>query len=178
MHSCLIQIRVILCPFPQSKILEHLVFGLSMAKLFVTTLMVAFELYKNRYVYSTNEFLSNEVNSSMKTWPFIELSQFCWAHAFFMPPDRMIGGILVFVLSVFNFYFNFNLSYNFWTLRDRDLIFGMHTPLMMPFQITPRSMSLWPSLCTKNSFFRHCCHRGGGGGIVFHSFFFHKKISC
>ena len=27
---------------------------------------------------------------------------------------------------------NFNLCYNFWTIRDRDFIFGMHTPLMMP----------------------------------------------
>ena len=36
---------------------------------------------------------------------------------------------------------NFNLRYNFWTVRDRDFIFGMHTPLM-----TPRSMTLWPWL--------------------------------
>ena len=41
---------------------------------------------------------------------------------------------------------NFNLRYNFWTVRDRDFIFGIHTPLMMPFQMTPRSMTLWPWL--------------------------------
>ena len=62
---------------------------------------------------------------------------------FFMPPDRMIGGILflscLFVcLSVVNF----NLRYNFCTLRDRNFIFGMHTPLMTPFQMTPRSVDL------------------------------------
>ena len=41
---------------------------------------------------------------------------------------------------------NFNLHYNFWTVRDRDFIFGMHTPLMMPFQMIARSMTLWPWL--------------------------------
>ena len=41
---------------------------------------------------------------------------------------------------------NFNLRYNFWTVRDRDFIFCMHTPVMMPFQMTSRSMTLWPWL--------------------------------
>ena len=40
--------------------------------------------------------------------------------------------VCVFFLSVANF----NISYNFWTVRDRDFIFCMHTQLMMPFQIT------------------------------------------
>ena len=88
----------------------------------------------------------------------------------FMPPDRMIGayclcsriewsGHIVFVLSVCLsvclFVVNFNLRYNIWTVRDRDFIFGMHTPLMMPFQMTPRSMTLWFDfdLEAKNSFF-------------------------
>ena len=49
----------------------------------------------------------------------------------------MIGGILflscLFVcLSVCLSAVNFNLGYNFWTVIDRDFIFGMHTPLMMP----------------------------------------------
>ena len=50
---------------------------------------------------------------------------------------------------------NFNLRYNIWTVRDRDFMFGMHTPLMMPFQMTPRSMTLWFDfdLEAKNSFF-------------------------
>ena len=65
----------------------------------------------------------------------------------FMPPDRMIGAycfcpVCLFVLSVVNF----NLCYNFWTVRDRDFIYGMYTPLMISFQMTPRSMTLWPSL--------------------------------
>ena len=73
----------------------------------------------------------------------------------FMPPDRMIGGILFLsCLSVCLFVclfvclsvVNFNLRYNFWTIRDRDFIFGMHTPLMTPFQVTPKSMTLWPWL--------------------------------
>ena len=68
-----------------------------------------------------------------------------WASCY--APDRMVGGILflfcLFVrlsvcLSVVN------LRYNFWTVRGTDFIFGMHTPLMMPFQMTPRSMTLLP----------------------------------
>ena len=55
----------------------------------------------------------------------------------------MIGGILFLsclsvCLSVCLFVclsvVNFNLRYNFWAVRDRDFIFGMHTPLMTPFQ--------------------------------------------
>ena len=69
----------------------------------------------------------------------------------FMPPDRMIGGIL-FLSCLFVCLFiclsvvNFNLRYNFWTVRGRYFIFGLHTPLMMPFQMTPRSMTFWPWL--------------------------------
>ena len=63
---------------------------------------------------------------------------------------------------------NFNLRYNFRTVRDKDFIFGMHTPLMMPFQMTPRSMTLCldVDLEAKNSFFRLCCRRGHT--VVFH----------
>ena len=69
----------------------------------------------------------------------------------FMPPDRIIGGILFLsylsvCLSVCLSVVNFNLRYNFWTMTDRVFIFGMNTPLMMPFQMTPRSMTLWPWL--------------------------------
>ena len=73
-------------------------------------------------------------------------------------------GHLVFVLSVVNF----NLRYNFWTIRDRDFIFGMHTPLMTPFQMTPRSMTLWPyfDLEAENSFLDFVA----AGGIVFHKY--------
>ena len=39
---------------------------------------------------------------------------------------------------------NFNFSYIFWTVRDRDFKFDIPTPLMMPFQLTPRPMTLWP----------------------------------
>ena len=83
---------------------------------------------------------------------------YCFSITFrmlFMPPDRMIGGILFlsclsvcllvclsFCLSVVNF----NLPNNFWPVRDRDFILGMHTPLMTPFQMTPRSMIFWPWL--------------------------------
>ena len=41
---------------------------------------------------------------------------------------------------------NYNLWYNFWTVRDIDFISGMYTPLLMPFQVTQRSMTLWSLL--------------------------------
>ena len=45
---------------------------------------------------------------------------------------------------------------------DRDFIFGMHTQLMKPFQVTPRLIILWPWLWPlyKKSQFGHCFHRG------------------
>ena len=62
----------------------------------------------------------------------------------FMPTDQMIGGILFLsCLTVVNF----NLRYNFWTVR-----FGMHTPLVTPFQMTPRSMTLWLTLKLEKAF--------------------------
>ena len=84
----------------------------------------------------------------------------CFHWGIFMPPDWMIGGILflscLFVcLSVVNF----NLRYNFGTIRDKDFIFGKHTPLMMPFQLTPRSLVSF-DLDAKNNFFRLCCRQG------------------
>ena len=71
----------------------------------------------------------------------------------------MIGGILFLsCLSVCLFVclsvVNFNLRYNFWTIRDSDFIFGMHTPLMTPFQVTPGQLpcDLDFDLEAKNSF--------------------------
>ena len=49
-------------------------------------------------------------------------------------------------LSVYLSVVNFNLRFNFWTVRDWDFIYSMRTPLMMPFQMTPRSITLWPWL--------------------------------
>ena len=54
---------------------------------------------------------------------------------------------LVFVLSVNLWPLQkkpFNFGHNFWTIRERDFIFHVHTQLMKPFKITPRSMTLWP----------------------------------
>ena len=38
---------------------------------------------------------------------------------------------------------NCNIRYNFWTVRDRGFIFAMLTQLMIPFRLTPRSMTFW-----------------------------------
>ena len=55
----------------------------------------------------------------------------------------------VFVLSVWLFVCamsTLTIAITFWVVRDRDFIFGMHTALMMHFQTTPSSMTLWPWL--------------------------------
>ena len=67
---------------------------------------------------------------------------------FYMPPELILGH-LVFVLSVTvclsvsddSVAKNFNLGHNFWIVKDRDFIFGMHIQLVKPFQMTPRSMT-------------------------------------
>ena len=99
---------------------------------------------------------------------------FCYTYGDFYAPGSNDRGHIVFVrsvclsvclfvcLSVCLSVVNFNLHYNFWTVRDRDFIFGMHTLLKMPFQMTPRCQ--WPcdldfDLCAKNSFFGLCCRR-------------------
>ena len=73
----------------------------------------------------------------------------CNSYGFYAPGSNDRGHI-VFVqsvcLSVCFSVVNFNMRYNFWTVKGGDFIFGMHTPLMMPFQMIPRSMTLWPSL--------------------------------
>ena len=55
---------------------------------------------------------------------------FCtWCVIVLMPPDQMIGAYCFcpVCLSVCLSVVNFNLCYKFWTVRDRDFIFGMHT---------------------------------------------------
>ena len=77
-----------------------------------------------------------------------------------MHKDWMIGAYCLCPVCLFVCLFvclsvvNFNLRFNFWTVRDRDFTFGMHTPLMTPFQMTPRSMTcdLDFDLGAKNSF--------------------------
>ena len=94
-----------------------------------------------------------------------------------MPLDRMIGAycfcpVCLFVcLSVFNF----NLRYNFWTVRDRDFIFGMHTALMTHLQMTPRSITLWPWLALK---LKTCCRRGYTRCFTNTPWFFTREMRC
>ena len=63
-------------------------------------------------------------------------------------------------LSVWLWQKNFYLGYNFWTVRDRDFIFGMHTQLMKPFQMTTRSVTLIVAFILKIANCRLCCRRG------------------
>ena len=95
-----------------------------------------------------------------------------------MPPHQKIRGVL-FVLSCLSVV-NFNLPRNFWTVR----VFDMHTPLMMPFLLTPRSMTLTFVLKKKKLFGLCCCPGqsvflfffGGGGEVVLQCTIQNSKI--
>ena len=52
-------------------------------------------------------------------------------------------GHIVFDLAVCLSVVNFSISYNFWTIKGRYFIFGMHTQLIMSLQLKPRVMMLW-----------------------------------
>ena len=83
----------------------------------------------------------------------------------------MIRGILFLsCLSVCLCVANFNLCYNFSTIRDRDFIFGMHTPLMMPLQMTPKVNDLVTFTLTLKLkiAFSTCCRQGYT--VVFHKY--------
>ena len=88
-------------------------------------------------------------------------------YGLFMPPDRMIGAYCFCLVCLFVSMFvclcvvNFDLRYNFWTVRDRDFIFGVHTPLMTSFQWV---CDLDFDLEAKNNFLDFVA----AGGIVFH----------
>ena len=125
-----------------------------------------FSLTKFCSVWQNLEFCHTNVwqNSGIFGQHWCEVSLFI-----FYAPGSNDRGHIVFVLSVCLFVclsvVNFNIPYNFWTVRDRDFIFGMHTPLMMPFQMTPTDQVQWPcdldfDLCSKNSFFGLCCRQG------------------
>ena len=62
----------------------------------------------------------------------------------FLCPGMEFGGIYFFIcLCVCCKKNPFNLHHNFWTVRDRDFIFGIYTQLMKPFHLTPMSMTSW-----------------------------------
>ena len=48
---------------------------------------------------------------------------------------------------------NFSIHYNFWTIRDRDFIFGMRMQLMTLFQMTQLSLTLTLTFSYLKSFF-------------------------
>ena len=111
---------------------------------------------ENKFSWKNDErwFLENKVTRIISVLQYLKLS-FYYASG---PNDREhIVFVLSVCLSLCLSVVNFNLRYNFWTVKDRDFIFGMHTPLMMPFQMAPRSMTLSPWLRPwsygKNSFF-------------------------
>ena len=77
------------------------------------------------------------------------------ASIFIIPPPHRIMGAYCFCTVcpfVYLTVVNFNLRYNFWTVWNRDFIFGMQTLLMMPFQMTPRSMTLTLTFVLKIAF--------------------------
>ena len=85
----------------------------------------------------------------------------------------MIWGILFLSgLSVYLSVVNFNICYNFWTVGDRDFICKMHSQLIIPFQMTPRSVTLTLTFVLKKAFFDFVA----AGCIVFHKHRYFSEI--
>ena len=94
----------------------------------------------------------------LKRWHIVLRCKICGPLGLLLCPQNGIRGHLVFVLSVCDSVAkNFNLGHNFWTIRDIDFIFGMHTQLMKPWAFKWHQ-GQWPcvldcDLYTKNSHF-------------------------
>ena len=97
----------------------------------------------------------------------------------FMPQEWNSGAssfcpvCLSVTLSVTLWQKNFNFGHYFWTVKDRHFIFGMHTQLMKPFQMTPRLITMWPwpwslTYISKNFNPCHNCWTIRGRAFVFH----------
>ena len=137
---------------------NHFVWCLSIYPSLYCTVVTLPKWYLNVHLYRKIVQTIHSFNEHSDYAPRIENMQgIKWLSAVwvsFYAPKSNDRGHIVFVLSVCLSFclfvclsvVNFNLYYNFWNVRDRHFIFGMHTPLMWPFQMTPRSMTLWPWL--------------------------------
>ena len=77
------------------------------------------------------------------TFTFLQL------HNLFLWPgwnDRGLIGFCLVCLFICLSVVSFDLRYNLRMKRYRDFIFSIHTPRLMFFQMTPRSMIFWPWL--------------------------------
>ena len=94
-----------------------------------------------------------------------KLEIFCLISYFYAPKSNCFCPVCLSVV-------NFNIHYNFWTVRDRDFIFGMHTQLMMPVQMTPKSMTLNLTFVIKRAFLSFVAT----WGTVFHKHLFFQYL--
>ena len=117
------------------------------------------EYFPHMITYTVVDFQLPQVNN-VGTVLLRKGKQFCnlqrdlsvFMRDFYAPGSN--GGILFLsCLSVCLSVVNFNLRYNFWTVRDRDFIFGMHTPLMTPFQMTPRHTLIFIRLSSDGTYY-------------------------
>ena len=81
----------------------------------------------------------------------------CGSHIrYFCAPHEIWASIFRLSVEIWNF----NFAHNFWTIWDRDIIYGMHTQLIRPYQMTlgqlpfdlhPKNNCLPPYLCFTNT---------------------------
>ena len=69
------------------------------------------------------------------TWVLLVIRPFPGYH-YFLPRDLDLGDWPIF--------WNFNLGYNFWTVKAKALIFHMSIPCDEAFQWVPLFFTLWP----------------------------------
>ena len=119
--------------------------------------LVSFLPFPSYCLTNLENFLSSFSVSAMTTvwewrWTIFHIVYPFWTRIytsekipFFLCPQIEWSGHIVFALSVcLSVCCQLYLRYNFWIARGRDFIFGMHTLLMTPFQMTSRSMTLTP----------------------------------
>ena len=145
-----IQNRKIWCPSRTSNSVAHMMSSIWSQE--------ACLVYKFGYVVYTHSMFEH---SCSLTWIHV-LSYYTYClrqYLFIYAPGSNDQGHIVFVLSVCLFFVclfvclsvcllsTLTFAITFELKRGNgDFIFSMHTPLMKPFQMTPRSMTLWPWL--------------------------------
>ena len=83
------------------------------------------------YYFSVLKYYIQEIQGSHETYILV-----CFHQSYELSEQYLCPRIewsKAYVLSIC--LVNFNFYYNFWTIRDRDVIFGMHSLLMIPIQM-------------------------------------------
>ena len=155
--------QILILSFTNSQPSEHLSFFLSL--LYQAHFPSYFAKHRKLRNYTLDQCLpTSTLNFFTKSYP----ENTCVWYCLFVCPRNGIQGHLFFVLSVTLWHKNFNLGHNFWTVRDRDFIFGMHTNETLSNDSNINDLvsnvddlvTLTVTFILKIAYFGLCCCRG------------------